>query len=217
MLRAVLLSIILFGSGACATAHPPPEYQARAATVMVIVGSVRTGGVLIAPDRILTTKHGLRGGGSGGGGGDEATIIFYTGRLTLGSFTLGLVIWRSEDIDLALLSIPPTDILPMDPSCAVPQFGSHIFTIGHSSPGPIFWTLRHGRVASSHRDSVGSMLLDMYTMKGNSGGGVFDYEGRLVGIVEAIPFAPPFGNVGLTYMIPGDVICSELGKQLEGD
>lgn len=217
MLRAVLLFIILFGSGTSTTAHPPPEYLARSATVMVIVESVRTGGVLIAPDRILTVKHGLRGSGSEGGGGDEATIIFYTERLTLGSFALGSVIWRSENIDLALLSIPPIDIPPIVLSCTVPQLGSHIFTIGHSEPGPVFWTLRSGWVASSDRDPVGSMLLYIHVVRGNSGGGVFDYEGRLVGIVEAVQIITPDVKTGFTYMVPGNVICSELDKWKKGE
>jgi len=180
--------------------RPLPEYQARTATVLIDTGLTYGAGVIITRDRVLTVKHGMVV--------DEVKVVFYDRKSSVGS-----VIWRSDDFDLALLSIDSVDVVPVILVCDIPKLGSHIFTIGHSG-SPVFWTVRYGRISTLERDPDGSLILNMLVSSGDSGGGVFDQYGRLVGMIHGLRISSRFGHTGLSYMIPSPKICTELAGKL---
>ncbi|KKL55947.1 hypothetical protein LCGC14_2250290, partial [marine sediment metagenome] len=180
------------------------EQNARAITVLVVVPNGYGTGILIAPDKVLTVNHLLVT--------DKVNVYFYEGTALPISTTIpivGEVIWRSDNIDLALLSISPTDISPAIVVCQLPPIGTPIFIIGHSGLG-IRWTVRYGNVAASHLNSRDTLIIYMTTSGGDSGAGVFNYDGKLIGIIVARQISRLSGNDGFSFMIPGSKICEEL-------
>ncbi len=184
------------------------EQDARAATVLIVVSTGYGAGVLVAPDKVLTVNHVLPT--------DTAFVYFYEGMAVVQSdspLRMGKVIWRSDNVDLALLSIPTVDIPPVIISCQLSRTGTPVFIIGHSAYR-VAWTSRYGKVASSNVDPDGSLLLSMTASTGDSGAGVFDYDGRLVGILETIQTSRSLGNVGISFIIPSSKICEEIVDKL---
>ena len=205
MFRTIIILLFL---SACVSGSLPevtvlPEYRARDTTVLLVDTSRRYGGgVLIASDKVLTVKHLVLS--------DQVAVSFYRTRSTS---TIGKVVWRSDNVDLALLEIQPVNISPAVISCEQPELGTPVFIIGQSAYR-VPWTSRYGKVASSDVDPDGSIILSMLAASGDSGSGVFDYDGRLLGIIETIQFTRTGGNEGLSFMIPGSKICTELAGGL---
>lgn len=186
----------------CAT--PPPDIslseRVRAATVLVASGTGHGAGVLIAPDRVLTAKHVVTI--------DEANIFFEPDVQTI-----GVVTWRSESADLAILEIEPIAGLPVDIDCAEPSAGMAVVIMGHSVRGHS-WLLRHGYIASGDMADDGTVTLDLPARPGDSGAGVFARDGQLVGIVDGYfrsVVLSPYGEfMGFGSMVAGSVLCREL-------
>ena len=187
----------------CAT--PPPGVslpeRVRAATVLVASGTGYGGGILIGPDRVLTSGHIVPM--------DEANIVFEPGVQTV-----GIVTWRSESADLAVLEIERVGGSPVDIDCAAPPAGMAIVSMGHSVR-QYPWLLRHGWIASGDIAKDGTMTLDLPARPGDSGAGVFAPDGRLVGIIDSYfrsVTLSPFGEfMGYANMVAGPVLCRELG------
>ena len=206
MLRTIIILLFL---SACVPRPLPevvplPEYRAREITVLVVDASrSRYGaGVLVAPNKVLTANHVVLS--------DQVGVSFYKTRST---FIIGKIVWRSKNVDLALLSIPPVVVSPAVISCELPELGTPVFIIGQSAYR-VGWTSRYGKVASSDVDPDGSVIVYMFATSGDSGAGVFNYDGKLVGILETIQISGSSGNAGLSFIIPGSKICSELAGRL---
>ncbi len=169
---------------------------------MLIASEIGHGaGVLIDPDRVLTAKHVVSM--------DEVDIFFEPGVQTA-----GVVTWRSESADLAVLEIEPIAGSPVDIDCAAPIAGMAIVIMGHSRRRQP-WLLRHGYIASSDIADDGTVTLDLPARPGDSGAGVFAPDGRLIGIIDGFmwtKFLSPSGEFsGLASMVAGSVLCRALG------
>jgi serine protease Do len=80
--------------------------------------------------------------------------------------------------------------------------GDTVFAIG--SPFGLQNTVTAGVVSALRRRGRGDRLLiqtDASVNPGNSGGGLFDLRGRLVGIPTSIE-SPIHGNVGIAFAVP---------------
>ena len=175
--------------------------RVREATVLVASGTGHGAGVLIAPDRVLTARHVVTM--------DEANIFFEPGVQTV-----GIVTWRSESADLAVLEIEPMAGSPVDIDCAAPRAGMPVVIMGHSVQSRP-WLLRHGYIASADMADDGTVTLDLPSRPGDSGAGVFAPDGRLVGIIDGYfrsVVLSPYGEfMGFASMVAGSVLCRELG------
>ncbi len=188
---------------ACAT--PMPDFslseRVRDATVIVATSAGHGAGVLIAPNRVLTARHIVAM--------DEAEIIFEPGVQTT-----GVVTWRSELADLAIIEIEPIAGSPVDIDCTPPLAGMAVVIMGHSARSRP-WLLRHGYVASGDIADNGTATLDLPTRPGDSGAGVFAPDGRIVGIIDGYfrsVVLSPYGEfMGFGSMVAGPVLCRELG------
>lgn len=179
------------------------EQNARAVTALLINPTGYGSGVLISPNKVLTAKHLTST--------DNVFIHFYDGvdgTVLLDKGIVGETFWQSDNADLALLSIPEVDIPPVDIACQMPEIGTPVFIIGQSGFG-VGWTVRYGNIAASTTNSRGGLIIYMTTAPGDSGAGVFNYDGRLVGIIIARQVSK-LGNDGFSFMIPGPKICEEL-------
>ncbi len=187
----------------CATPSPDISLskRVRATTVLIVSGTGHGAGVLIGHNRVLTAKHLVTM--------DEADIFFEPGVQTV-----GVVTWRSESADLAVLEIEPVAGSPVDIDCAAPTAGVAVVMMGHSVRGHP-WLLRHGYIASNDMAEDGTVTLDLPARPGDSGAGVFARDGRLVGIIDGYfrsVVLSPYGEfMGVGSMVAGPVLCRELG------
>lgn len=126
-------------------------------------------------------------------------------------FTADLV-YMDPKLDLALLK---TDVHPSLSSVRfydeTPAHGSAVYTIGNSKGHGL--CLLEGIVSDNHRDVKGfdHIMISAFVTNGNSGGPVFDAEGRLIGMVDSgLPGVP-----NMNYVIPVHVIKSFLNRAEE--
>ena len=180
-----------------ATAGTQPRLQdaVRAAGPSVVEVKTDVGlgsGVIVEPQGLIITNfHVIRG----------ATRVEV--KNASGTSMTAEVIRTNELQDLAVLR-PAGDIGPgvqlVDDAAGPPEIGAPVFAIG--SPFGFQNTVTAG-IVSAFRDDNGRPVIqfDAPVNPGNSGGGLFNLEGRLIGIPTSIQSPIP-GNVGLGFAVP---------------
>jgi S1-C subfamily serine protease len=133
-------------------------------------------GVLISEDGwVLTAGHVVRG----------QDVMIATMRD--GTKHMSINIIADPNSDIAILKIDIKDAPCVKMNRAYPLLGEPVFVIGH--PLGMFYSISLGIVSNAHIDKPpwGSDLIvtDAEVTHGNSGGPLFDMEGRLLGIVVA--------------------------------
>ncbi len=124
-----------------------------------------------------------------------------------GTHAAATVVAKDESLDLALLFVgrqlpPPTTW----GSSKVLRLGDTAYAIGF--PFDVSRLLRRGVVALVNIDFDGSpfIVTDAQINPGDSGGGVFNEAGELIGISARIQTAQGLrANIGIAYAIPSDV------------
>ena len=158
---------------------------------------VGSGFIVDASGLIVTSHHVVKGA-------DSVTVTLQDGRM-LEARVAGI----DPKTDLALLEVDAGESLP------VVEFGDSDRTrvgdwvVAVGNPFGLGGTVTAGIVSGRGRD-IGSGLYDDYLQldapinRGNSGGPLFDRNGRVVGVNTAI-FSPTGGNVGIGFAIPANV------------
>jgi len=116
------------------------------------------------------------------------------------------VVGRDVESDIALLKIRSDAALPtvtFGDSSAI-RVGDWVLAIGN--PFGLGGTVTAGIVSALHRDLAAGTFdnyiqTDASINRGNSGGPMFDLDGRVIGINTAI-FSPTGGNIGIGFAIP---------------
>ena len=158
-------------------------------------------GFLISPDGYIVTNNHLIQGENGTGVVDSITVTMqdrkeYPAR----------IVGRDELADLALLKIDATNLpyLQWGDSTRA-RVGDWVVAIG--DPYGIGSTVTAGIISALNRGIVGSGAYDRYIQTdaainmGNSGGPMFDMNGRVIGINSAL-ISPTGTNVGIGLAIP---------------
>jgi S1-C subfamily serine protease len=140
-------------------------------------------GVAVAPDTVLTAEHVVSCPG-----GDVAELRAQT---LGGERRPARVLWRAPNIDLAAIAVPGVHVTASP--YARPRPGARV-CMEHSVPT----VGRTCGVVSAHATLlVGFRLLDILhtvpTEPGNSGSGLYDDRGHLIGIVTHGMSVPPGG------------------------
>jgi hypothetical protein len=189
----------------------------KLATVMVVVmlpdARITASGVLLRQDErssVLliaghTARHAIGTRGYAKGAVGESCPI--------------VAVALSERYDLALAKVAcslrgmPARLAPRSP-----DVGETVYLMGHTLGAP--YTLTKGIVGSVRRrinsgSSMGTyMQVSAHALEGNSGGPLFDSEGRLVGVLSGVPHIgvlTPFGHDPLqTTMVPHMALCVPL-------
>jgi len=116
----------------------------------------------------------------------ELKVFFYTGDTTFAK-----VEWIAQkDVDIALLRCHFSGVDRLPNTRIEPQPNVHIseevFAVGN--PRNLSWTYTKGNVSSIREKKLGATNIEIIQTqtpinKGNSGGGLYDMDGRLIGII----------------------------------
>ncbi|HZO60971.1 MAG TPA: trypsin-like peptidase domain-containing protein [Solirubrobacterales bacterium] len=137
----------------------------------------RGSGVVVAPGRVLTTAHNLRG--------EDVTVNLHGGRRETGR-----VAGIDADLDLAAVAVDTGDIEPVewDPALAGPGIGTPVVALGdpggrglRATPGFVSAEGRHIR-GPRGRTIAGCIEHTAPLPRGSGGGPLVDLEGRLLGL-----------------------------------
>jgi S1-C subfamily serine protease len=166
-LSVALLATVLLGAGAVAA-----QGFASLSTTGLPLGSA----VAIAPDRLLTNAHVIPERGS--------QLSFRRGDGAASGPARLLA--RSDRMDLAVLEVPAV-FAPAHPAKAPPREGAAIWAAGSPAAGP---AVVAGRVARAEMLLPGhgpGFTARIGALLGYSGGPALDGQGRLLGLVTAVP------------------------------
>ncbi len=178
---------------------------AKPSVVEVRTGQSQGSGVIIEPQGLIVTNQHVVGGAT------RVEIVTPSGQ-SIGADVLS----ADAEIDLAILrpsSSPGPGVRLVDDTVGPPPVGARIFAIG--SPFGLRNTVTAGVVSAfrTARESGGQGLIqfDAPVNPGNSGGGLFDLAGELVGIPTSIA-TPNSGNVGIGFAVPASRVRQQLAR-----
>ena len=184
------------------------------AIVLIKIGAGHGTGVIVDAKRrlVITNAHVVKG---------QRTV---TVKLRDGTEVPARVIYRATGgLDLAMVRLEP--VVQIDGArfrakqykavtvgCRLARAPERVTAIGH--PGPFRWAVSQGHVAGEFTKARAlghGLVLDLTIWHGNSGGGLFDRQGKLVGITTAI-----FGKrtmtsrvySGFSFAISGADVCT---------
>jgi len=161
-------------------------------------------GFLVSPDGYIVTNNHLIQSASGNGTVDEITVTL-TNRREYPARIIG----RDSASDLALLKIEGQNLPYVqwgDSTRA--RVGDWVLAIGN--PYGLGGTVTAGIISALHRGITGAGAYDRYIQTdasinmGNSGGPMFDLNGRVVGINSAL-ISPTGASVGIGLAIPAEL------------
>ncbi len=165
-------------------------------------------GFIISPDGFIVTNNHVV---------DQADEISV--RLTDGEEYDAVVVGRDPLSDIALLKIEAEDDLPyveFGDSDAI-RVGEWVMTIGN--PFGLGGTVTAGIVSARNRD-IGNGNYDDFIQtdasinRGNSGGPVFNMDGKVIGVNTMI-FSPTGTNIGIGFAIPSSQVSGVVDQLKE--
>jgi serine protease Do len=167
------------------------------ATVKIALQLGHGSGVHIGGGNILTAQHVVT---------DNTAVGVVTDQ---GATIPAAVVWTSPAYDVALVRIAdPAAIGTSRLSCREPKIGDHVRAVGNS--GPLAFAEVHGRVAAGLAERgrwKATVIMNIATLPGHSGGPVFDALNQIVGLVVA-----GYTQAPLDIVVPGSAICGLLGR-----
>ena len=188
-------------TGAAGRSIPDVVEIVEPSVVTVTAGESQGSGVVYRKDTVVTNQHVV---------GAVRTVTF---TLADGASVRGTVVGTDEIADLAVIRASRTNLPAVAVREDLPRAGEVALAIG--SPLGFENTVTQGIISGVGRQipaeqTGGRPLVDLIQTDaaispGNSGGGLFDRQGRLVGINEAyIP--PSSGAVSLGFAIPSATV-----------
>ncbi|HEX6409037.1 MAG TPA: Do family serine endopeptidase [Sphingomicrobium sp.] len=161
-------------------------------------------GFLISPDGYIVTNNHLIQSASGNGTVDQVTVTL-TNRREYPARIIG----RDSASDLALLKIEGQNFPFVEWGDSTrARVGDWVLAIGN--PYGLGGTVTAGIISALHRGITGAGAYDRYIQTdasinmGNSGGPMFDLNGRVVGINSAL-ISPTGASVGIGLAIPAEL------------
>lgn len=184
---------------------PTPEELERSTVKVLLDGGHGSGVVIGDGSLVLTAAHVADGAKDG-----KVRVQTSDGRIFLAE-----VEWIGAHDDVALLRLVGATLPPVALRCELPRIGEEVHVIG--SPLFLEWVHTYGRVSDpdGSGDWAGRIVIDAPVYKGNSGGPVFDAQGRLIGILVAgltVPAGWMPAPIGINFAVPAARVCELLGR-----
>jgi S1-C subfamily serine protease len=183
-------------------------HQQENQVVYIETGHYDGAGVLINDHEVLTALHTIKDG-------KKAPIKVFT---FSNDFYSAQLVWSSDADDLAVLDIEPYSLIhfgyaPLTPaviSCRAPIIGEDVTLLGH--PADNRWSFSWGRVSSERLDPKGLVPMMLPTLPGDSGGPVYDTQGKVIGIMDAA-----YENqASYSFMVPITSFCRDVPRSIYG-
>lgn len=203
------LTVAVAAAGApYAKEYVSPTPATFEAAVRVTVGNSAGSGVALDGGLVLTAAHVVKG----------AKVVSL--KAADGRIGGAEVLWVNEARDSAMLrtnmKLPAAKL-----DCRPPQVGDDIFTIGN--PVGVEFVAAYGKIAGKAREFgpvKNVFVTNISSVYGQSGGGVFNADGLVVGINSMTMLAPiPTGPnswsptmTGYGFIVPASEICLLLGR-----
>ncbi|MBB2818976.1 UNVERIFIED_ORG: serine protease Do [Rhizobium esperanzae] len=192
-----------------------PPTTSEDSAIKISVGDGLGSGVHIGGGNILTAAHVV---------GDQKTVKIKT---LAGTEDDAIVLWANKDYDVALIHTDGNVAGSSELDCREPRFGEQLQAIGN--PLGMEFIASFGRVAGTGRTTgpwKRVIVADMTTVMGQSGGGVFANDGRVVGINVGVTLAPLKSGkdaagadtytptmTGFGFVVPASVVCDLLARR----
>lgn len=176
--------------------------------------SLGSGFIISADGYIVTNNHVISPDARG------AQVESITVTMPDGTDYPAKLVGKDPDSDLAVLKISASKSLPFvkfgDSSKA--RVGDWVVAIGN--PFALGGTVTAGIISAVYRNTGGGaydryIQTDASINRGNSGGPLFDMNGQVVGINNAI-FSPTGGSVGIGFAIPAETAAPIVQKLIKG-
>ena len=142
---------------------------------------------------------------------DKITVTF-----TNSNEIAGIVLYYNKDKDLAVIKIETKDILSVSKLECVfkPKLGETVIAVGNPF-GTLSWTVTKGIISSLTRELLSSYPIvyqsDVLAVSGNSGGPVYNLQGKIIGLVFAVwKYNGGSTFSGHTFILPAIDICKTL-------
>lgn len=199
-------SLAVFAYAAPATGSAKP--LAGSGVKVIVDGAAHGSGTYIGRGDIITAAHVAKMAKDG------KVTIKTDDQIT----RAGFVQWINTDYDVALIHIVVNqDIQVSDIDCNGAPTGAEVYADGNPSNAEFLRAFGH--IAGSMRQ-VGPwkevVPTDMTTIPGMSGGGVFDYRAKLVGVNVGVMLLPiTETSVSVTnfgYIVPSSTVCKLLSR-----
>lgn len=177
--------------------------------------SLGSGFIVSADGYVVTNNHVIAA--EGGGEVEEITVS-----TTDGTEYPAELVGRDADSDLAVLKIKsnkPFKFVKFGDS-AHARVGDWVIAIGN--PFGLGGTVTAGIISAVYRNTGQLGAYDRYIQtdasinRGNSGGPLFDMEGNVIGINNAI-YSPSGGSVGIGFAIPAEIASPIVDKLISGE
>jgi tetratricopeptide (TPR) repeat protein len=190
------------------TAPASPAQEKAQASVLLVRGKLgfdhgRTGsGVVIARHLVATNFHVVEGAKN----------------LTVSQ---GVSTWpvtkvqRDPSRDICLLTVPELTVPPAELAAGPAELGQNVVTVGYpGGHGPV---VNQGRLRGIWYYGEGRLLQsDAITLPGNSGGGLFDEEGRLLGLTTLTFASSPRLNFSVPVAWLRELALEPAGETAHG-
>jgi len=176
--------------------------------------SLGSGFIISADGYIVTNNHVITADGKG------SQVESITVTMPDGTDYPAKLVGKDPESDLAVLKITASKALPFvkfgDSSKA--RVGDWVIAIGN--PFALGGTVTAGIISAVYRNTGGGaydryLQTDASINRGNSGGPLFDMNGQVVGINNAI-FSPTGGSVGIGFAIPAETAAPIVQKLIKG-
>ncbi len=177
--------------------------------------SLGSGFIISADGFVVTNNHVITSDGQG-----EVEEITVT--LTDGTEYPAELVGRDTASDLAVLKIERDKAFPFVEfgDSRQSRVGDWVIAIGQ--PFGLGGTVTAGIISAVYRNTGSGGAYDRYLQtdasinRGNSGGPLFDMQGRVIGINNAI-FSPSGGSVGIGFAIPAETAAPIVEKLMQGE
>lgn len=196
----------LFSTPEAIARFAAPDYLKTETTLVKITLEGGHGsGVHIGNGYILTAAHVVK---------DAKTAMLKTKD---GKIRQATILWANKEYDIALLRSEDTKMDAAALDCRLAQAGDSITSYGN--PLNVEFASAYGRIAGEPR-ALGPwksvFVTDITTVMGQSGGPVFDADGRLIGITVGVMGAPmgfSHSLVGYGFVVPSRAVCDLLARE----
>lgn len=203
MIRALILASLLLLLPHSAKAQD----DLLAGSAVKVISNLETdahgSGVVIEGGLVITAAHVLR---------DKWTLYVLTDNAE--DPQLARVILYDYRADLAVLELEAPEGIAASPlDCRQARMGEPVSTVGN--PGPLTFVSAWGRVSGAVRsfDRWSAVyVVDLTVVGGNSGGGVLDENGAIIGIVVGVMQTGIGGVVPISLVVPSPLLCRLLGR-----